>query len=173
MGENVADVNVTAEQINLPSKYSLEYNDLTDHNSGHTTPVLGQLTSSVFSEENIIDEPKEEDDSKDEMDELNAFRDKLIKDAAAKKAKKNISKSTDDDEEQNADSMSESITRARRGSAEDRIKDLASMLVPQSSSTTSMPPPKTTDRPATDGSAANRMLQSALGLNPGKKRVLI
>jgi len=176
--ENVIDVNVTAEQINLPSKYSLEYNDLTDHNSGHTTPVLGQLTSSVFSEEHIIDEPKEEDDSKDEMDDMNALRNKLIADAAAKRAKKNISKSTDDDEEQSADSMSTSIARARRGSAEDGIKDLAAaLLMPQSSNTTSMPPPKTTpittDRPATDGAAANRMLQAALGVNPRKKRVLI
>jgi hypothetical protein len=129
-------------------------------------------------EEHIIDEPKEEDDSKDEMDDMNALRNKLIADAAAKRAKKNISKSTDDDEEQSVDSMSKSIARARRGSAEDGIKDLAAaLLMPQSSNTTSMPPPKTTpittDRPATDGAAANRMLQAALGVNPRKKRVLI
>ena len=121
----------------MPSKYSLEYNDLTDHNSGHNTPVLGQLTSSVFSEENTIDETKEED-SKDEMEELNALRDKLIRDAAAKKSKKNVSKSTDDDEEQSADSMGATIARARRGSAEDRIKDLSSLLLPKADNTTSI-----------------------------------
>jgi len=99
--------------------------------------VLGQLTSSVFSEENTIDEAKEED-PKDEMEELNALRDKLIRDAAAKKSKKNVSKSTDDDEEQSADSMGATIARARRGSAEDRIKDLSSLLLPKADNTTSI-----------------------------------
>ena len=118
--------------------YLSEGNDLIDPSiSGTNTPVLAELTSSVFSsqEEEQQQQPKEqeeEDAEDDSIEDLNALRAKLISQAQAKKKSKKTTKSTDDDEP-NADEIASNITRARRGSAEEQLKNLASTLLDSSS----------------------------------------